>query len=877
MSELPTGTVTFLFSDIEGSTRLLQACGDRWPELLARHDALLREAFERHGGVELGTEGDSFFVAFDSAPAAVAAAVEAQQALYAEPWPETTPIRVRIGLHTGEGTVSNGTYVGLDVHRAARIMSAGHGGQILASSSTESLARGSLTDDVGLVEIGEHHLRDLPAAERLFMVTAADLPRSFPPPRGVSVTVVNLPAELTSFIGREEEVAQIRTLVGEHRIVTLTGPGGTGKTRLALRVAQEASDDHPGGVYFVPLADIREVELVLPKVGQVVGLLDPGRKPLERLPEQLAGRDALLVLDNLEQVIEVARDIAELLARTPDVTILATSRSPLRIYGEFEFGVPPLSMPDPRAVPPDAGIVAYPAVALFVERARAVRPDFTVTDENAAAVAEICWRLDGLPLALELTAARIRILTPQAIAARLGHRLDVSGGGGRDRPERQQSLRGAISWSHELLDDEERRFFSSLAVFRGGADLDAIAAVATDDGLDSLEAVASLVDKSLLRQEELPGGVVRFAMLETIREYAEERLEEREDAHDVRGRHSTYFLELVERLSGRVFDQDGKDVLDAIEREHDNIRGAITWSQERQEIEMALRYLSACWRFWQIRFHLPEAAERARRTLALPGVDAHPELLVGAEEAAGGIFYWQGDFPAAREHYERALQLQRSIGGDSAIANALYNAASSYVIDLDNPGRSVDPQGLRYIDEALELYRRLGDRHGEGRVLWASMDAHIFDGRRDKARALGRECLAIFEEVGDRFMMAWTEYMLGTNENLAGEGRAAATHMRRALDYFEETDDVSGFSLAFDGFAASAHRQGMTEVAMRLAGAASAIQRAGGSDLGKLNREWSDFHPEQLLADPGLAVTYEAGRTMDRSDVIALARTIPSA
>lgn len=874
MPELPSGTVTFLFTDIEGSTRLLQECGDRWPRLLARHAELLRRAFRDNGGIELGTEGDSFFAVFESAPGAVVAAIDAQRALADEPWPTATPIRVRIGIHTGEGVLGGDNYVGIDVHRAARIMSAGHGAQVLVSGATEPLVRGSLPGQIELLDLGEHRLRDLPAPERIFMAFAPGLEREFPPPRGVAVPVVNLPVSMTSFIGRDEEAERVRALLAENRVVTLTGPGGTGKTRLSLHVAQAVRDDYPGGVFFVPLADIRELELVLPTIGQVVGLVDPGRRPLERIPEHLADRRVLLVLDNLEQIIEVAPDIAELVRRAPDVAILATSRSPMRIYGEAEFGVPPLRLPDPREVPPDASIVQYPAVALFVERARAVRPDFTVTDANAAAVAEICWRLDGLPLALELAAARIRILTPQAMAARIGHRLDIGVGGGRDRPERQQTLRGAIAWSHELLDDEGRQFFARLSVFRGGADLDAIEAIVTDDGRDPLEAVASLVDESLVRQEELADGSVRFGMLETIREYADEQLSARDDADLMRRRHAEYYLSLIERLAQRVFDADSRSVLDAIEQEHDNVRAAVQWCQDRDEAEMALRFLTACWRFWQIRGHLPEAAERARRTLALPGVEAHPDLLAMAQEAAGGVFYWQGNFPNARAHYEQALALRRTLGDEAQIANALYNVSMTYIIDFESARARVNPAARELIGEALDIYRRIGDRHGEGRALWAATDAEILDRNHEKAREMGRECLAIFEEVGDRFMEAWTHYMLGTSENIAGEARAAAGHMRRALAYFEEADDLSGFALVFDGYAASAYRQGQTELAMRLAGAANAIQHAGGTELGKLNREWSDFHPEALLSDPDLAAAYGEGARMDRRQVSSLARTV---
>jgi predicted ATPase/class 3 adenylate cyclase len=868
MSELPTGTVTFLFSDIEGSTRLLQSCGARWPELLSRHGELVRAAFVRHGGVEVGTEGDSFFASFESAPGAVAAAVEIQRSLAEERWPADEAVRVRIGIHTGEAAVVDGTYVGLDVHRAARIMAAGHGGQTLVSAATESLAAGSLRDGIALIDLGEHRLRDLPVPEHLYQVTGGGLADTFPPLRGVTLNPTNLPLQLTSFVGRKDETEVVLTRLAEHRIVTLTGPGGTGKTRLGLHAATLASNDFPGGVFFVPLAEIREIELVLPTIGQVLGLVEPGRQPLERIPAMLAGRRVLLVLDNLEQVVQAAADISELARRAPDLWILVTSRSALRVYGEVEFPVPPLPMPDPRTIQLDPSIERYPAVALFLERARGVRPDFAITDENASAVAEICWRLDGLPLAIELAAARVRILTPQAMIARLDQRLDLGSAPARDRPERQQTLRSAIAWSHELLDDEDRRFFACFSVFRGGADLEAIERVAMA-GRDPLDQVASLLDKSLLRQESTDDGSARFGMLETIREYAAERLAEREDAQLVQRAAATYYLELAERLAPSVLGTGSRSGL-IVEREHDNIRAGIAWSIEH-DVPMALRWLPACWRFWQTRGHLPEGKERARRILALEGTDAHPELLAEAEEAAGGIVYWQGDMPAAREHYGRALELQRRIGDDAAVANALYNWGSSITIDLERPLSPVAPEVERALEEALAIYRRLNDRAGEGRALWARMDTHIFARRHDDARQLGRECLAIFDEVGDGFMKAWTHYMLGSNENIDRRPSDARHFFREALGYFVASDDLSGFALVFDGFAASAYLLGDHVLAMRLAGAARTIQAAGGTQLGALNRAWNEFNPDDLLADPGLATAFEEGKRMEPSDAAKLA------
>jgi predicted ATPase/class 3 adenylate cyclase len=874
MPELPSGTVTFLFSDIEGSTRLLQEYGDRWPDIVERHNELLRGAFDGHGGVELGTEGDSFFVVFPSAPSAIAAAVAAQRGLLEEAWPGGARVRARMGLHTGEAVITGGTYIGLDVHRAARIMAAGHGGGVLVSGTTEALVRNALPSGVTLGDLGDHRLRDLPGAERLYAVVADGLPDDLPPPRSLGVGVTNLPTQLTSFIGRDEETARVREILTDHRIVTLTGPGGTGKTRLSLHVAEGAMAAFPDGIWFVPLGQIREVELVLPSIGQIVGLVDPGRQPLERMAEHIGGRRMLLVLDNLEQVIAAAADLAELIARASGLSILATSRSALRVYGEHVFAVPPLRLPDPRELPADVGITRYPAVALFVDRARAVRADFAVTLENAPAVAEVCWRLDGLPLAIELAAARIRILTPQAMASRLESHLDLGGSGARDRPERQQTLRGAIAWSYDLLDDAERWFFAGLSVFRGGADLEAMEAVMHANGTDALESVDSMLDKSLLRQTDEPDGSTRFQMLETIREYAHERLDASDDAESVRRAHAVYYLALAERLSAQVMGQDQRDVLDAMERDHDNLRAAIAWCVGQGEVDMALRFLPSCWRFWHMRGHTSEAAERARRILALPGTAAHPRELVRAVEASGGIAYWQGDFETARADYGIALELQREHGDDAEIANALYNLSMSYVIDVQNVQnvqQPVDPEAEKLVDEALAIYRRLGDRHGEGRVLWAGMGIRIFRRSFDEARDLGRECLEIFEGADDRFMLAWTRYMLGTNENLAGDPNAARVHIAEALSIFQETEDLSGYALAIDGFAASAFLRGEMPLAMRLAGAANAIQHAGGTQLGLLNRQWTDFHPERLLSDPALAASYDEGARQDLREILDLA------
>jgi predicted ATPase/class 3 adenylate cyclase len=580
VTELPTGTVTFLFSDIEGSTRLAQALGADWPPLLERHREIARAAWAANSGTEVGTEGDSFFVVFERPPDAVAAAVAAQRGLAAERWPQDAEILVRMGLHTGEGLISGGSYVGLDVHRAARIAGAGHGGQVLISASTTALVDGALPEGVSLKEMGEHRLKDLSRPERLWGLVIEGLASDFPPLGTLNAVPNNLPTQLTSFLGREREIAEARQLLIDGRLLTLTGPGGTGKTRLSLQIAADATDRFPDGIYFVPLGTIGQPDLVLPTIGQALGLVDPGVEPLERLAEHIGDRCFLLVLDNFEQVSEAAPGIAELLIRAPRISALVTSRSPLRVYGEREYPVPPLGVPDPGHLPDLEQFSAFESVALFVERAMAVRPDFAISSANAPAVAEICVRLDGLPLAIELAAARVRVLSPQAIMDRLGDRLALLSSGSRDLPERQQTLRGAIAWSHDLLDEDDRRVFARMAVFAGGATLDAIGAVVFDPGerADALDATASLVDKSLVRQETQPDGEPRFRMLETIREYALEQLDSRGEAEQQRERHAAWVLAFAEQHAQAVFGDDQGAALDAFEREHDNIRAAISWA-----------------------------------------------------------------------------------------------------------------------------------------------------------------------------------------------------------------------------------------------------------------------------------------------------------
>ncbi|MEO8252694.1 MAG: adenylate/guanylate cyclase domain-containing protein [Chloroflexota bacterium] len=867
MADLPTGTVTFLFTDIEGSTRLAQELREAWPLLLERHREIARAVWTEQNGVEISTEGDSFFVVFASAPAATAAAVAVQRQLVAEPWPPEAQIRIRIGMHTGEGLLSSGGYVGLDVHRAARIAAAGHGGQVLLSATSAALVEGTLPEGVTLREMGEHRLKDLSRPERIWDLVISGLPSDFPALRTLDAVPNNLPVQLTSFLGRQREIGEASHLLMEGRLLTLTGPGGTGKTRLSLQIAADAIDRFPDGMYFVPLGTISRADLVLPTIAQLLGLVDPGMGVLDRLAEHIGGKCVLLVLDNFEQVNDAGSEIAELLARSPKMSVLVTSRSPLRVYGEREYPVPPLGVPDPKHLPDLEIFSTYESVALFVERAMAVRPDFAVTSANAPAVAEICARLDGLPLAIELAAARVRVLSPQAIMERLGDRLKLLSGGSRDLPERQQTLRGAIAWSHDLLDEADQRVFARFSVFAGGATLSAIEQVVLDpdDSSDALDAIASLVDKSLVRQESDPDGEPRFRMLGTIREFAMEKLSDRGERDQIGGRHADWVLALVEDGAKAVFGPEQKAILDRSEREHDNIRAALARAIATDQAEVAMRIFAASWRFWQMRGYLAEAREHAERVLAMPGSRELPDARAAALEAAGGIAYWQADLLPARAWYEEALELARASGDNQRLASALYNVSFTFTLNRED-----QMQARAMALEAVDLYRQLGDEGGIGRSLWGLANTYYFFDDFAGGRVHIDEALEIFRRIGDRFMTAWSLYILALY-HLKTNPATTRRSLEEALPLFTEIEDKSGYALIFDAFAALYWTEGDVDRAVRLAGYSAATERSTGTGLAKMNREFVDFYPETLTTDPALATAYAEGQRLTVQQVTALA------
>ena len=869
-TDLPTGTLTFLFTDIEGSTKLAAALADRWTGILERHQSILRDAFTSRGGVEVATEGDSFFVVFPSAPDAVAAAVAAQQALVAEAWPDDVgQIRVRMGLHTGEGRLGADNYVGLDVHRAARVAAAGHGGQILVSSATRSLAEQTLPEGVTFRDLGEHRLKDLAQPERLAMLIVPGCPTEFAPLRTVDAVPNNLPLQLTSFVGREREVAEASGLLLDGaRLLTLTGPGGTGKTRLSLQVAAEVSDRFADGVFFVPLAPVTDPDLVASAIAQALQIPVAGNQPADqRLRDWLAGKHLLLILDNFEQVLPAAGLVGDLLKTGESLRVLVSSRAPLRLYGEREFPVPSLALP--TEVPFDVDVLSqFEAVKLFIERAVAVRPDFAVTNENAPSVAMICSRLDGLPLAIELAAARVKVLSPQAILPRLESSLDLLSAGARDLPERQRTLRGAIAWSWDLLTEPQRRLFVRFGVFVGGARLEEAEAVCGPDlGGDVLDGISELVDQSLVRQTEEPDAEPRFWMLGTIRDYALERLVESGEAEAVRRRHAEAYASLVERAEPFLTGAQQNEWLARLDREHDNLRAAIHWAVASGEAELALRLVSAPWRFWQFRGHLREAAARQAEVLALPGV-ASTDLKIRyrALEAAGGIVYWLGDYKNAHRLYSQGLEVARAAGDRALEAQALYNQA--FTGEGDDPFMLMAQEGRDSAEEALGIWRELGDRIGVGQALWALGAADQFREDFELAEREYAEALEIFRALDNRYYIGWTAAELGWLAIRREDWRTVLTYLTESLDVFRSSSDATAAPLLMDSLSWAAYAIGDFSAAYRLAGAANKIQAEHGVGLANVTRAFVDIpRVSDLLGEhPEGPSEFAAGEAMDLKD-----------
>jgi predicted ATPase/class 3 adenylate cyclase len=747
----PTGTLTFLFTDIEGSTRLWEHDAPAMQAALARHDELLKLAIEERGGYVFKTVGDAFCAVFPTASDALEAALEIQRRLLSSEWEQSEPLRVRMALHTGAAEERDGDYFGPPVNRVARLLSAAHGGQVLLSLPTQELVRDQLLVGTTLRDLGEHRLKDLFRPERVFQLSAPELPSEFPPLRTLEAYRNNLPLQPTPLIGREKEVSEVCDLLGGEatRLLTLTGPGGIGKTRVALQAAADLLEDFTDGAFFVPLATLTEAELFFSAVAETLGVKETAEQPLdETLKDYLSERRLLLLLDNFEQVLEAAPSVTELLAGAPGLKVLATSRAPLGLYGEHEFPVPPLSMPDLKLQPLLERLTHYEAVRLFLERAQAVKPDFKVTNESAPAVAEICVRLDGLPLAIELAAARIKMLPPKAMLQRLSSRLKLLTGGARDLPERQRTLRATIEWSFALLDEGEQLLFGRLAVFSGGRTLEAIEAICDAEGdlsAEAFEGVSSLVDMSLIRQEEVPGGEPRFVMLETVHEFAREKLQESAEAEEIKRLHAQYFLTLAEEAYPELKGPDQLEWLERLEAEQDNIRVAFSWALERKEVEVALRMGGALSWFWWVRDYYSEGRGWLEEALAMDGRGS-PEVRAMALAGAGGLAWQQGDYDRGQDACEEGLELLEHEEREASEAKLWLLLYLGWVsLEREDYGRA-----KQLFEEELALSREMSDTWWIANSLLCLSGVSHSLGDFEKATELLEESMDLFREQGDK-------------------------------------------------------------------------------------------------------------------------------
>jgi predicted ATPase/class 3 adenylate cyclase len=815
---LPSGTVTFLFTDVEGSTKLLHAVGpDAYADALATHRRILRESFAAHGGTEVDTQGDAFFVAFPTAPGALAAAVEARDALAAG------PIHVRMGLHTGTPLLTDEGYVGADVHRAARIAAAGHGGQVLVSSATAQLLGAADLRDLGL-----HRLKDLTALERIHQADRDE----HPPLKTLHQT--NLPVPATPFLGREAELTELAALIARQgvRLVTLTGPGGTGKTRLALQAAAAAADQFPGGVWWVPLAPLRDPALVLESAAQALGAVGD-------LAEHIGDKRLLLLFDNFEHLAAAGPDLAALLSRCPQLAILVTSREPLHLDGEHAYAVDPLRRTE--------------AVELFLTRALAARRDVGTNGEVAA----ICQRLDDLPLAIELAAARIKVLSPRALLERLEQRLPILAGGARDLPERQRTLRATIAWSHELLTPDEQQLFARMAVFRGGCSIEAAEAVAGAD-LDTLQ---SLVDKSLLRVRD-----DRFGMLETIREFALEELGALAEADSLRDRHTEHYLaqaeEAAENLGG-----DPTAGLRQVDPDLDNMRAALDRLEARGRHDLLTRLTVALAEYWPLRGLLAEGERRLATAVA-----AYTDST--ALRARALIAYGSSvdDPELERRLAEEAIGICKSIGDERGLAHARYALANALAMGRRwVEARDLMEESVRAFERLDEPFEMLRARRG---LAWAYEEL----GDIARYRELTEQNLLQARQLGMRRIVARSLGALGMVA--VDEGRVADAREMLVESY--GIDHALGnrmfVSVDLARFAAMCAAEGRDEIAARLLGCSRALRE----EIGWIPESWAaqEFDAtlarvSARLAPADLANALEAGAATSPDEAVALALNRP--
>ena len=908
---LPTGTVTFLFTDIEGSTTLAQEFPDIWESLRRRHDAILRHAIESANGYVFRIVGDAFCAAFHTVGDALRAAIRSQISLADKSW-EGPAIKVRMGIHTGKAELQeDGEYLGyLTLTRVQRVMSVAHGSQILLSSTAAELVHNELPEGIFLLDMREHRLKGLQKPERLWQVGVPGLPHEFPPLQSFSSIPNNLPVQLTSFIGREKEIATLKETLSNHRLITLTGPGGVGKTRLSIEAASELVNDFRNGVWFVDLAHVTDPALVAVTIARVLGVPEmPGRKMIDILKDYLRDKELLLVLDNFEQVVEASALAKELLVAAPEMKVMITSRTLLRVAGEHEYQVPLLPLPNHERPLTLERLAHMESVRLFVERAQAAKADFVLTGENAPAIAETCQRLDGLPLAIELAAARVRVLPPQKMISQLDNRLKFLTSAARDLPPRQQTLRAAIGWSYDLLTVTEQLLFRQLAVFMGGATMEAIEYVCSMDKLDILNHLESLLDKSLLRQVE-QDDEPRYEMLETIRDFADEMLVLSGEEAQVQTRHLAYFHGLARAAEPNLVSPDEMEWIKRLTSEHDNLRAAVQWGL-KNDLEKAVELLCDLTLFWSRAGHNEEVIGWLGLALSNPlltAVDSPPRRYLRLRARALlalGILSLQQEYPEAPSTLREAVALLRQLDEKHDLALAL--AFVGFLGDLRAAQESVDiarttddpwllayslvwqSQALRAGGDDLQRAsqaaaegaawsRKLGSAWAMARSVFSQAQLAAALGDLAQARGHFHESMALFTQTQDKYHANLARTELAHVERMQGNYTEALELYKAALQVWHDLGLRAAVAHQFECLALIAAAQGNAEHSIRLQGAAKKLREQTKSHLAP-NQQTADDNSQEAVRGEMETSRYQDllldGQSMPTSEAIAYAVGLP--
>ena len=860
---LPLGTLTFMFGDLAGSTALVEQLGDEYAQVLSGYHAVVAGATLQHGGTVVDLEGERLFSVFTDPFQAVSATVQIQSGLGSTEWPRSLPVVARLGLHTGTARIGSGGYVGLDVHRASRVSSSAHGGQIIVSAPVRELVEGQAADaGWELRELGSYALKGLSRAEKLFQVVAPGLRTEFPLPRARSTSRIRLPAPQNTLVGRDTELSELLEMLGrpEVRLATIVGAGGVGKTRLALSVAQEASPSFPDGVYFVNLAPITDASQVLLAIGSATGIPIEG-EALDALSGEFQDQQVLLVIDNFEQVVDGGSAVAALLGRSPGLKVLATSRVPLRIMSEYEYTLEPLSLP-PVGSEQVESISASAAVRLFLDRALSVIPGFSIDEENASPVASIVSKVDGLPLAIELAAARLRMLSPKALSERLARSLDALGTGAADVPSRQKTLDAAIDWSYQLLAREEQTLFCRLCVFQGGFTVDSAQEVAVEEG-DVVDQLMVLVENSLVLPAQ--GGEGRLRMLAPIREFGLRRLMESGEHDRLKDRHADYYVRMAESSLADLRGPKQATTVERLAPEWNNIDVAADWLVQKGDYDSLVRMTHGLWVYLWVGNHLRDGARYLAEVSSPEELDS---LLAGRYWfLRGGIQYEMGEYARAKESIDLALPIVED-NGDIDSHNW-----SDFVSALLLPETDGDPTEVRRrLDVALSRFRGFGDRWGEGYALIALGILAGSSGDTEAAEGFQLATREIGFELGNGALIGLSEAQLGFTYISTGRMMEAREALRRSFDVFREMNYREGLCYALEATASLSFTDGQAELGMIALGAAEEV------------RERIGLHPWPLimwlfdalsamadsLQDPALQAARHNGRQMNPFDAAAM-------